>query len=199
MNLSIAQEKFHNFLQDYITTTKEESHNLFNCFDYKVFGKGIILEKANSVPKNHFLFMSGFVRRYFINENGDQVITDINNGIEFLSTYVHFLNKTVSPINYIETITEVEVLCINYKNFSKMLINYPVMKELETRYLLMLSNRHRQRSVALATQNPQKRYHLFLENFPNIIREVPLTYIASYIGVTPQSLSRIRARLSNSK
>lgn len=96
---------------------------------------------------------------------------------------------------YVQAVTEVQVLVFKaraWQELSLTILEWPqVEQKLFTRALLEKMNRR----SALVIPNGATRYAQFLTTFPGLANRIPLAYLASYIGVTPQSLSRIRRRL----
>ncbi|MNE78742.1 hypothetical protein D3C80_1751770 [compost metagenome] len=75
-----------------------------------------------------------------------------------------------------------------------MLNDFPIMQRLENKTLQGFLLKAGERIVALQFQSAQERYDTLMENQPSIIRRAPLGTIASYLGITQETLSRIRAR-----
>ena len=184
-----------NYFLEFVQLEDVDKDFILKSFKAGFIKKNTIIEKAGHVPKLHHFIASGFVRRYYIDDFGNEIVTDINKGPEFLTTYIHFLNNTVSPKNYIETITDVTVLQINRSSVLNLLSRFLVMQEFQSKVFLKMSNDNRQRAIDLATLSAEQLYLKFINENPEIIQNVPLTCIASYLGITPQSLSRLRKNI----
>ncbi|WP_022826321.1 Crp/Fnr family transcriptional regulator [Hymenobacter norwichensis] len=98
---------------------------------------------------------------------------------------------------YVQAVTPVQVLVFKahaWQELSRIILVWPqVEQQLFTQALLEKMNRR----SALVSPNGAARYAQFLTTFPGLANRIPLAYLASYIGVTPQSLSRIRRRLDS--
>ncbi|WP_452226196.1 Crp/Fnr family transcriptional regulator [Lacinutrix cladophorae] len=114
---------------------------------------------------------------------------------EFISAYDSFLTRTPS-LYQIEALSNMSVWSISYADlqevYEKTAIGNLIGRLSSERLFLIKSKREQ----SLLNETAKERYlNLFTER-PNLIKEIPLKYIASYIGVTPQALSRIRKQIS---
>ena len=96
----------------------------------------------------------------------------------------------------LECLEDSEVLCISKDRLEKLYIDIPKFNTV-TRKLAEQRFINAQRFfVSHLTQKPEERYHQFTSRFPDIVQRVPQHIIASFLGITPQSLSRIRLKLT---
>lgn len=158
------------------------------------FPKKQILLSAGQI-ENHLSFVeSGIVRFFFPKQESDLTFsfTFDNN---FVSGYDSFLTRSPSSYN-IETLTPTVLWRLTYDDLQDIYENTAVGNVIGRKAGEELFLKKSQREHALLNQTAQQRYlNLFTEQ-PYLIKEIPLKYIASYIGVTPQALSRIRKRIS---
>ena len=96
----------------------------------------------------------------------------------------------------IESISETKVISISKNNISQLIA---ANKEIANWYQSMIENTlagHIQRQIELLTLSPQERYAVFQKRSGQLISAIPLKHIASYLMMTPETLSRIRAKIS---
>lgn len=153
--------------------------------------KGSILAKSGSIHQFHNFIVSGYMRNYFLNEKGEEVTTDINDGPRFFTSYNHFLKRTVSDEN-IHCITDCELLRIDRDDMEISAKLSRTQMEYSMKVLELQLEKDKLRAIALTTLSAEERYLQLLKESPSIIKNIPLKYIASYLGVAPGSLSRIR-------
>ncbi|MCK8523006.1 Crp/Fnr family transcriptional regulator [Aquimarina sp. D1M17] len=114
---------------------------------------------------------------------------------EFVSAYDSFLNQT--PCTYqLESLSETTLWRISHQSLQKVYRETAIgntIGRLAAENLYLLKS---EREQSLLNETAEERYLSLFTKRPNLIREIPLKYIASYIGVTPQALSRIRKRIS---
>lgn len=153
--------------------------------------KDSLLEEAGKVPKYHNFIVSGYMRNFHIGENGEEVTVDLNDGPRFFTSYFHFVNQTVSNEN-LHCITECEILRVSHSDVEKMAKTSLTQGEYTIKLFHQLMEEEKQRLNDMATLTAEQRYKKLLDKKPNIAKYVPLKYIASYLGIKPESLSRIR-------
>ena len=145
--------------------------------------------------ENHLSYIEqGIVRQYIPLETDDLTFGFMFSG-SFVSGYDSFLTKKPSEYK-LEALTEVVVWQLSYEGLqevyeSSQIGNLIGRKASEDLYL-----KKSKREISLLRYSAEERYLKLFEERPELIREIPLKYIASYIGVTPQALSRIRRRIS---
>ncbi len=145
--------------------------------------------------ENHLYFISkGIVRLYVPREESDLTFGFVFEN-EFVTGYDSFL--TQSPSEYqIETLTETILWKIAHKDLQEVYErtdsgNIIGRKMAENMFLIKSK-----RELSLLSKTAEERYLDLFSDRPKLIQQIPLKYIASYIGVTPQALSRIRRRIT---
>lgn len=167
------------------------------CYQYfkpAVAKKGTILAKEGTIHSHHNFIVSGYMRNYHHDEDGHEITTDINDGPRFFTSYNHFIHRTVSNEN-IHCITDCELLRID---FDDMLVSAKLsttQMDYSMKVLQLQLEKDKQRAIGLTTLSAEQRYLKLLQESPAIIQNIPLKYIASYLGINPGSLSRIRSEL----
>lgn len=156
--------------------------------------KNSTLIKVGEV-ENHLYFISmGVVRMYLPKEDNDLTFGFVFEK-EFVTAYDSFITQSPSPYQ-IETLTETVLWKISFQNLQE------VYKKTEKGNLIgrrMAENMYlikSKREFSLLNKTAEERYYDLFTERPNVMKQIPLKYIASYIGVTPQALSRIRKRIS---
>lgn len=152
-----------------------------------------LLLKEGEVASKIFFVKKGCLRMGFYQE--DREIT-----FQFF-----FENEAVSSIDslrdkqpsqfFIESIEPTELEYIKLKDFNNLLEEYPKFKEMFHEILFKRFSRYASLFLSFIKDTPTQRYLELLKNNPKIIQRVPQHYIASFLGITPVSLSRIRKRV----
>ncbi|WP_183558698.1 Crp/Fnr family transcriptional regulator [Mucilaginibacter sp. SP1R1] len=177
-----------------VSLTKADISLCEACFEPVLFPKNRIVEEAGAVPQYLYFVVKGFMRLFHYNENGDEVTTHINCPPGFLTSYFNFINQTKSEEN-VECITECEILRITKTNLDHLTNQSPAFKDFSIAVFQQSIAYNENRSKELATLTAEQRYKKLIENYPGIIHHVPVQYIASFLGMKPESLSRIRKRM----
>ncbi len=188
-------ENFKKYLTQNGSLTSEQFEALQPTLTIKQYGKGRILMRPGEVCKHTFFVESGLLRAYTINESGKTHIIQFAPESWIINdrSSAYFNEPTVLFVDAIEDTTA--ILLDN--NFSCQLA------EISPAYLqnneLALHNhiRHQQMRInALLGASAEERYVDFVRQYPDLMLRVPQWMIASYLGITPESLSRVRKELA---
>lgn len=168
---------------------------LQNMFTVRHLRKGDYVSKVGEVVKQVTFFNSGYGRFYY-NVDGKESIGAFFQKGDYICDYESFLTQKPGLVN-IDVLADSELIELSYDNMQYSYRNFPefqkfgrVMAEF---LFLMLSSRN----ASLLLKTPEQRYLDFVANSPHLLQLVPQYMIASYLGVTPEALSRIRKRLSS--
>ncbi|NET35050.1 MAG: Crp/Fnr family transcriptional regulator [Cyanothece sp. SIO1E1] len=158
--------------------------------------KGNIVQAAGTIPKYHNFIVSGYMRNFQYSEEGKEVTTDINDGPRFFTSYYSFIQQSVSNDN-LHCITDCQLLRINSRDNEVITRTGQQSQKFVEKILQHYLESSRQRVIESNTLTAKERYLKLLQNHPSIVRDIPINYIASYLGMNPGSLSRIRQELSS--
>ncbi len=171
--------------------------------DWDVFSSKLIRQEF---PKKHLLLKvgeienrlsfveMGIVRFYIPNEENDLTFAfAFDSG--FVSGYDSFLTRKPSTY-HIETLTKTILWSLTFDNLQTVYADTDIGNTIGRQASEELFLKKSKRELSLLNETAAQRYlNLFAEQ-PKLMQEIPLKYIASYIGITPQALSRIRQRIS---
>jgi CRP-like cAMP-binding protein len=167
------------------------------CKDYfkpVKFGKNALVEKQDDMPNNLYFINAGYMRLFYHHENGEEVTTYIGVATHFIASFFSFINGTKAK-ETIASITECETLCISREDLRTFIQQSENFRNFSTTIFEKAMVSHETRANDLATLSAEQRYRKLLESQPSIIQQVPIQYIASYLGIKPESLSRIRKQI----
>lgn len=164
-------------------------------FECGKVGKGEYFYEYGSTCRATYFINEGAVRHLHYDEDGNEVTCDFTFENNFLTDYNSFINQ--GPSNYLfEALEPVEHLYITKERIEKLYGNYPELQTLARKEAESTALEVTKMAQSLITHKAEKRYLNLLENQPNVIHRVPQKYIASYLGIAPESLSRIRKKVS---
>lgn len=163
-------------------------------YDPIIIPKTRIVEESGKVPQHLYYIISGFMRLFYYDENGDEVTVHINCPCGFFTAFYQFANGTKSPVN-VECITDCELLRISKSDYDALMAQSPVWKDYGVFVLQESMSYNEERSKDLATLTAEQRYTKLMNTHPEMIQNVPLQYIASFLGMKAESLSRIRRKI----
>ena len=159
-----------------------------------------------TVPKNEYFvrpgkvcYRIGFivegVMRFCMERDGEDITCYFACENNFSGDYDSFISRKPSE-RRIQALTDCVLIGINYDNLQKVFLVFPHFKEImklidhDVLMGLMLQRDFLQHADAAS------KYQKFTEQYPHILQRVPLSYIASFLGITQQSLSRLRKQIS---
>ncbi|HWK06993.1 MAG TPA: Crp/Fnr family transcriptional regulator [Puia sp.] len=182
------------FLQLYRPITAEDQALIASYFEPRAFKEGDTLFRGGKICQELFFICNGVLRIIVTNERGIDV-THFFIKENQLCTILHSFNNQVPANESIQAACDAEVLAITRSKLLDLYRQLPYMKELidlitQQRLLAKIQTRN-----AYLGEDSASRYKLFMMQEPDIASRVPLKDIASYLGITPQSLSRIRKNI----
>ncbi|HWB23837.1 MAG TPA: Crp/Fnr family transcriptional regulator [Chitinophagaceae bacterium] len=176
-----------NKIKETFTTDWEKYSHLFK--EITVPAKTILL-KEGEVSKKAYYITKGCARLWF-NNNGKDITFQFFFEREGVSSVESFRLQEKSLFN-LETIEPCTLLVITKKNFEFIVKDMPGFNEYLQEVLYKRMAHYSKLFLSRIKNTPKERYEELLKEYPHIIRRVPQHYIASYLGITPVSLSRIR-------
>lgn len=145
--------------------------------------------------ENYLSFIESGMVRYYLSKEEEELTFAFSFERSFVSGYNSFLTQAPSVYN-IETLTPAKLWRLSYSDLQSIYRETAAGNAIGRQASEDLFLKKSQRELSLLNESAEERYlNLFTER-PQLIREIPLKYIASYIGITPQALSRIRKRIS---
>ncbi|HSU29372.1 MAG TPA: Crp/Fnr family transcriptional regulator [Chitinophagaceae bacterium] len=185
----------HKFISQYVSLSDAELEDITSKFTSKVVRKNDYLLKQGETCKDLVFVQKGCLRLYYLK---DDIEVSVWFAFQHSSAIEIYSFISENPSNYfLQAIEDSEVLCLAKTELNKLYQSYPKMQEMMRNFwedvILNLINRF----TSLQKDSAEKRY-LDLLNKPAYLETIPQKYLASFIGVTPTSLSRIRKQITKS-
>jgi CRP/FNR family transcriptional regulator, anaerobic regulatory protein len=156
--------------------------------------KNTIIEEEGKVPQYLYFVNEGYMRSFYYDNQGDEATTYLATPEQYMASFLSLSQQKVSTEN-IETITDCSLLKISREDFLKIIEKYPDFREYSLQIFERAFSQMNQRANDLATLTAEQRYTQLIKTQGNILQNVPIQYIASFLGIKPQSLSRIRKQM----
>lgn len=171
-------------------------HDKSLCFKYfepVSFAKNTVVEDTNKIPEFQYFIVSGIMRNFYYDASGNAITTDLNHAPRFFTSYNNFVSRNISN-EIIECVTDCKLLRVKRDNVDILFAESIILKDYTIRYLEKVYEEERARINELTTHTAEQRYIKLMDKAPNIVLTVPLKHIASYLGIKPETLSRIRKK-----
>ncbi|RZJ91469.1 MAG: Crp/Fnr family transcriptional regulator [Chryseobacterium sp.] len=185
-------------LNRYTTIGAEDFERIESCLTKRFVKKKRSLLQEGDVCNHLYFVTKGALRSYRIDMAGNEHIMQFALEDHWVADLASFITQSQGDM-YIETIEDSEILLLPYKELQGLLIEMPSLEKF-FRQLFQHAYVSLQRRVALRESKPAKdRYLELIAAQPSIAKRIPLLYIASYLGITAESLSRVRGNIANGK
>ena len=180
-------------INNYLATINTDALQALESVSHtKTFAKGDYLLCAGDTCKHSFLIVQGIARKYYLH-TGKEITTELYFEHDLAIAFESYILQTPGK-EYIEALSNVTATVINFEAFKALKQQYPQLLELD----LMITEYYgvwlERRLFDFHTLTATERYKALLKNEPHIIKTIPLTIIASYLGISLETLSRIRSR-----
>jgi CRP-like cAMP-binding protein len=184
-----------NNIQSLIRLSEQEKEIISTLFKEKTYKKGDFFLAEGQICK-HVGFVAKGLMRYYINHDGEEKTYAFSQEDQYVCNYESFLPQKPSS-KIIQALEDSNVLVISHSDLQLLYANVREGERygriaVEAVFLQMLKDIN-----SFYTETPEVRYEGFLNNHPDLQQRISQYHIASFVGVKPQSLSRIRKRIFN--
>ncbi len=187
------------FLHSYLTTQLSFDDNTAcaceSLFSFEKYIPGTQIIYMGDVSDSMHLVLKGLVRAYYIDENGYEITKCFAKENEWCGFY-SFISEKPSPF-FVETLEETYTAKIKTENIKVLTSKSSVIQEKVTELINIAFLSVDKKSYDFASKEAKERYIEFTNENPEIVRRVKQEYIASYLGITPSSLSRIKREINS--
>jgi CRP-like cAMP-binding protein len=178
------------FLDKYLAVSGEEFELIRSHMETRQFPRRTVLVREGEQEKYLSMVLQGVLRKYFY-KGREEVITQLASEGHLISSSVSFFSAM--PSQYVvETIEPVTLMSISREALDKLYIAIPKMERLGRLIitdLYLQKERWEQEHISL---NTRERFAQFVEECPSLLQRVPQKYIASYLNIKPETLSRMK-------
>ena len=190
------QDLLFDFISKYVSLTEDEKNTIVSLDLFRSVKKGTTLLKEGQTSKESYFVLKGCIRTYYV-LNSEEKTTAFYTEMEAL-TPPCVINKTPSDY-YVSCLEDTILLVSNSDMEAEVNSKFPkfdIMCRMLSEELLA---KERIDFDEFKTSSPEQRYQTLLQKRPDLIQRVPQHQLASYLGIKPQSLSRLRARIFEKK
>jgi CRP-like cAMP-binding protein len=175
----------------------EELENVLNQYQRVDIAKGEYFIKEGTTANFYYFMESGFARSYAVDLEGNDISTKFFSATDIVIDWHSYFTKAKCRED-IQAITNCVAWRITYENFMK-LFSIEAFRDVGRNKLVTNYFELKNHSVSIISDPAKDRYLNLLKTKPDIIHNVPLKQIATYLGITDTSLSRIRKEITDNK
>ena len=184
-----------NYYLSLFNLSREELDAIVNFSSEKKLVEGEVYIRFGSASRKLAYIKKGLIRTSYLKENGEDITILLRWEDQFFSSYDSIFFNQASRFTY-QALEPTVILEANYDEFMDFLNSKAVYAKAKDFFLLSMLAENMERVESFVLLNPEERYLRLIKEKPNIVQRCPDKYIATLLGITPVSLSRIRKRLA---
>jgi CRP-like cAMP-binding protein len=184
-------DKLTQYLQKVLPMPTEKAELIASTFQYKHVPKGtFLIEEGKICHTSHFI-AEGCARMYTHDMDNNDITTMIYSNAMFANDFYSFF-KRIPALESLVTMSDSETWSISFEDLQKNFHTIPEFREFGRMMLINGSHGLKQRMLSMIKQTGEQRYNHLMATHPEVFQHIPLKNIATYLGLTDTSLSRIR-------
>ena len=181
-----------------ITLSDEERDYFISLLKPKKLRRRQYIVQAGDPCKYECFINKGCLRQYYVDEVGQEHVIMFAEEGWWISDMFGLVTGNAALTN-VEALEDSELLLVDKNAFDKLLLQYPVFERSFRIKLQRAFIAHQKRLIENMSLPADQRYCNFVERYPSFEQRLPLKQIASFLGITPESLSRIRSQRAKSR
>ena len=185
-----------NYIQLLLPMPSDKVQQVIENFECIEVAKNEFILKENNISKSLFFLETGCIRSYTFDRNGVEVTTNIFSAPCFVNDFLAFFKQQSTKENF-QTLTACTLWKMSFQQVQSSFHNIPEFREFGRMMLVTNYSNLHERMIGMIKDTAELRYLKLIEQYPAIIQQVPLKIIASYLGITDTSLSRIRKEVAH--
>ena len=192
----MEKNKLITFIEQIVPIPRQKVEEIATHFQEMEIKKNDLFIKQGRVCNTYLFLENGFIRSYTFDLEGNEVTTEFYSNNQIVFEVGSFFQKTLSKENY-QALEDCLGWYIDFDQLQMLFHSIPEFREFGRMILVKGFISFKQRALSLINESAEHRYETLIQARPEIFQRAPLKYIASYLGITDTSLSRIRRELAN--
>lgn len=182
------------YMSRWTSLNEEDQQAIVDEIRIEEFKKGTVLFKQGDAPTKCYFILKGCVRQYSIDGDGREVTSNFYTEEQAIAIFNH--HKPDKSSDYTFTCIEDSVMVVGDLDTEKDMYNkHPQLESMTRRMIEENFSQVQEEFAAFIASSPEERFRTLLMKRPSLIDRVPQHQLASYLGMTPESLSRIKKRI----
>lgn len=179
------------YIEQFVSISPEEWEAMLPLLTEKKLARGDYYNTPGNKSIRMGFIIKGILRTYFIADSGNEYTTDFCSVSNVTANY-EIINSQFSEDYYTQALTETILLEIDYANFEQLCKKDTVWEEFKVKQVEYYYNLKIKREKELLSLSAEEKYEKFVDKYKSILDKIPQYAIASYLGITPETLSRIK-------
>lgn len=195
--MDLFQQQLYAYIQAVFPMEKHTCDQIVASFSFREISKNEFYLVEGYLSNEYCFLLEGFMRSYTHDVDGNEVTTGFFTSQQMVIDIASFFKRIPAQEN-IQALSDSKLLSVNFEQIQFLFHSIPQFREFGRTILVNLNVQLRQRMLSMIQQTAEQRYVELLKKNPAIFQNAPLKYIATYLGITDTSLSRIRKYYSKS-
>ena len=187
----MSSPKLVQFFKNSNLVSPKAAEEIANTFSPKEIKRNNFLLKEGRICDEYFFLENGFIRAFANDIDGNDVTTNFYSSGQVVFEVSSFFNRTVSKENF-QAIVDCEGWYITYEQLNSLFHSMHDFRDFGRSILVKGFSSLKIRMLSMITETAEQRYDTLLKTNPEIFQQAALKHIASFLGITDTSLSRIR-------
>ncbi len=172
--------------------SSQTASSLVSAMQLKTYNQGEILEFSGQRIKFQFIIVKGIVRKYLTNADANEFTIDFFTNQQAITPAILRSKNFISFVNLQVISPTAEIMLFSHKEMETTMQGFKDLEIFGHKILMDEAYKRAEREKVLLTASGKEKLEWFRKNYPNLENEIPHYYIASFLGITPTSLSRLR-------
>ena len=194
----MEKENLLNFIQKSLPVPRHKLEEIISFFRPIAISKNSFLLEEGKISDTYMFLDKGFMRAYTYDMDGNDISTGFYSANQVVFEVASFFLRTASKEN-IQALEDSEGWFITFDQLQILFHSIPEFREFGRSMLVQGFVSYKLRTLSMINEHAEQRYLSLMQNRPDIIKNAPLKHIATYLGITDSSLSRIRKDLASGK
>jgi CRP-like cAMP-binding protein len=187
------EEDLSSFMAKFANFTEEETAFISEVMPVRMYPKGTILLREGQIATECYMNLKGLVRRYII-VDGEERTTEFYTEEQPIASLVSY-NQKIPADHYFSCLEDTTLAVLSYDSEQLLNKKYPHLEKLCRVTTEVEYGNHQSKMARFMTSTPEEQYQHLMQTNPDLLNRVPQYHLASYLGIKPESLSRIRKRM----
>lgn len=185
------RESLFNYINNFIQLSDADISVFDKIIKYRAITKKELIAENGKVCQKILFINNGYFRFFHYDAKGNEITSDFYFAPTFITSYTSFITAAPSLVN-VQAMTDTEAIEINKNDLELVYSNYPKFERLGRLIAQQVAINSEKHLFLLLNQTAEIRYKTLLQNNAQYVNTIPLQYIASYLGITQETLSRMR-------